>query len=127
MEEPALIAKSEKFLETIKTKKINIDDIIKPENFMKTYLYLRSNLRMLQKMKEKMELKGFKSPYRSMAVYGPPLKEMKVEDLHDIRRQTQYFRMRASIRKNILDRVNSAISSHKIALGHLSQMGGMRQ
>jgi len=121
MEEPALIAKSEKFLETIKAKKINIDDIIKPESFMKTYLYLRSNLRLLQKMKEKMELKGFKSPYRSVAIYGPPIKEMKVEDLHDIRRQTQYFRMRASIRKNILDRVNSAISSHKIALGHLEE------
>jgi len=121
MEEPALIAKSEKFLETIKARKINIDDIIKPENFIKTYLYFRSNLEMLQRMKEKMELKGFKSPYRSVAIYGPPLKEMKVEDLHDIRRQTQYFRMRASIRKNILDRVNSAISSHKIALGHLEE------
>ncbi|MDI6881764.1 MAG: DUF530 domain-containing protein [Methanothermobacter sp.] len=122
MEEPALIAKSERFLESIKSHRINPDDLIDPKGFIRTYSYLRSNLRKLQKIKKRMELKGFKTPYRSVAIYGPPLKgELKAEDLHDIRRQTQYFRMKASLKKNILDRVNSAIASHKIALGHLEE------
>lgn len=126
MEEPALIAKSEKFLESIKIRKINPDDLIDPKGFIETYTYLRSNLRKLQKIKKRMELKGFKTPYRSMAIYGPPLKgDLKAEDLHDIRRQTQYFRMKASLKKNILDRVNSAIASHRIALGHLEEHGAL--
>jgi len=124
MEEPALIAKSEKFLENIKTHRINPDDLTDPEGFIQTYTYLRSNLKKLQKIKKRMELKGFKTPYRSVTIYGPPLKgELKAEDLYDIRRQTQYFRMKASLKKNILDRVNSAIASHKIALGHLEEHG----
>ncbi|MBC7119086.1 MAG: DUF530 domain-containing protein [Methanobacteriaceae archaeon] len=124
MEEPALIAKSERFLESIKTHKISLDDLIDPKGFVETYTYLRSNLTKLQKIKKRMELKGFKTPYRSVAIYGPPLKgELKAEDLHDIRRQAQYFRMKASLKKNILDRVNSAIASHKIALGHLEEHG----
>jgi len=96
MEEPALIAKSERFLESIKTHKINLDNLIDPKGFVETYAYLRSNLMKLQKIKKRMELKGFKTPYRSVAIYGPPLKgELKAEDLHDIRRQAQYFRMKA--------------------------------
>lgn len=47
--------------------------------------------------------------------------EMKAEDMYDISRHTKYFRMNAAAKKNILDRVKSAISSHKIAIGHLEE------
>ena len=61
-------------------------------------------------------------PYRSIKTYGRPLSgEMKAEDMYDISRHTKYFRMNAAAKKNILDRVKSAISSHKIAIGHLEE------
>ena len=67
-----------------------------------------------------MEIKGYTAPYRSIIKYRrPPTGEMKTEDIYDISRHTKYFRMNATAKKNILDRVKSSIASHKIALGHL--------
>jgi Zn-finger domain-containing protein len=69
-----------------------------------------------------MEMKGYKAPYRSIMKYGRPASsEMKADDMYDVSHHTQYFRMKAAAKKNILDRVKSAIASHKIALGHLEE------
>ncbi len=69
-----------------------------------------------------MEIKGYKTPYRSLMKYGrAPKSEMKVDDIYDVNKHTQYFRMNAAAKKNILDRVKSAIASHKIAIGHLEE------
>ncbi|NYB52567.1 MAG: DUF530 domain-containing protein [Methanobacteriaceae archaeon] len=122
MNESVLIGKSERFLEQIKRKQISIAGIDDPEKFLNLYSYLKTNMDKLQDMRENMELKGYTAPYRSINKYGRPVAgEMKAEDMYDISRHTQYFRMNAAAKKNILDRVKSAISSHRIAIGHLEE------
>lgn len=122
MNESVLIGKSERFLDQIKMKKISVSDIKSPEEFLKLYGYFKSNMDTLQDMRETMEMKGYTAPYRSINKYGRPLAgEMKAEDMYDISRHTQYFRMNAAAKKNILDRVKSAMSSHRIAIGHLEE------
>lgn len=122
MNESVLIGRSERFLDQIKRKQISIEDIQKTEEFFKLYNYLKSNMDTLQDMRENMEMKGYTAPYRSINKYGrPPSGEMKAEDMYDISRHSQYFRMNAAAKKNILDRVKSAMSSHRIAIGHLEE------
>lgn len=122
MNESVLIGKSERFLDQIKRKEISLTDIVSPEKFLSLYTYLQNNLDSLHDMREIMEIKGYTAPYRSINKYGRPLTgETKAEDMYDISRHTQYFRMNAAAKKNILDRVKSAISSHKIAVGHLEE------
>lgn len=122
MNESVLIGRSERFLDQIKRKKISIKDAKDPEKFLEIYSYLKSNMDSLQEMRENMEMKGYTAPYRSINKYGRPLSgDMKAEDMYDISRHTQYFRMNAAAKKNILDRVKSAISSHRIAIGHLEE------
>ena len=122
MNESVLIGRSERFLEQIKRKEISINDVQYPENFLEIYSYFKTNLDSLHEMRENMEIKGYTAPYRSIKTYGRPLSgEMKAEDMYDISRHTKYFRMNAAAKKNILDRVKSAISSHKIAIGHLEE------
>lgn len=122
MNESVLIGKSERFLDQIKRKQISIDGIEDPEWFLKLYSYLKTNMDTLQDMRENMELKGYTAPYRSINKYGRPLSgETKAEDMYDISRHTQYFRINAAAKKNILDRVKSAMSSHRIAIGHLEE------
>lgn len=122
MNESVLIGRSERFLEQIKRKEISINDVQYPENFLEIYSYFKTNLDSLHEMRENMEIKGYTAPYRSIKTYGRPLSgEMKAEDMYDISRHTKYFRMNAAAKKNILDWVKSAISSHKIAIGHLEE------
>jgi Uncharacterized protein conserved in archaea len=122
MNESVLIGKSERFLDQIKRKKISLSDIESPEKFLKLYTYLKQNMDTLQDMRETMEIKGYTAPYRSINKYGRPLTgETKAEDMYDVSRHTQYFRMNAAAKKNILDRVKSAMSSHRIAIGHLEE------
>ncbi|MEJ8542567.1 DUF530 domain-containing protein [Methanothermobacter wolfeii] len=126
MNESGLIARSERFLESIKSRPVTLDEIRSREGFFKIYRYLRGNLDELQDLKETMELRGFKYPFRSISGYGAQYSGEVAEDIHDIKRHAQYFRMKASAKKNLLDRVNSAISSHRIALGNLEEYGLLR-
>ncbi|AEG17941.1 DUF530 domain-containing protein [Methanobacterium paludis] len=122
MNESGLIANAEKFLDGIKHERINADEIPDFKTFMEIYRYLKDNLDKLQDLRDTMEIKGYKAPYRSILRYGRQSSmEMKADDMYDISRHTHYFRMKAAAKKNILDRVKSAIASHKIALGHLEE------
>ncbi len=122
MNESVLIGRSERFLDQIKRKRISITGIEDPDEFLELYSYLKNNMDTLHDMRENMEIKGYTAPYRSINKYGrPPAGEMKAEDMYDISRHTQYFRMNAAAKKNILDRVKSAMSSHRIAIGHLEE------
>lgn len=46
-----------------------------------------------------------------------------MEEVGENSRHNQIFRQKANAKKNILDRVKSAIDSHKIAIGNLKQFG----
>jgi hypothetical protein len=127
MTESVLIGRAEKFLGIIRRKSINADDIRDLDSFMAIYIYLKDNLYELQEFRDTMEIKGYKAPYSSLMKFGRVSSvEMKVEDLHDISRHTQHFRMRAALKKNILDRVKSSIASHKIAVGHLEEFATIK-
>jgi len=122
MNESVLIGNAEKFLDKIKRSKIYTEKIVDFKSFIKIYKLLKINLDKLHEFKELMELKGYKAPYRSLARFGPQnIGETMVEDIQDVTRHNQYFRMKAAAKKNILDRINSSISSHKIAIGHLEE------
>lgn len=127
MNESVLIGKAEKFLVKIRRENIKADSIADLESFMNIYIYLKNNLNDLREFRDTMEIKGYKAPYRSIVKYGRHYSsEMLVEDMHDITRHTQYFRMKAAAKKNILDRIKSSIASHKIALGHLEEFATIR-
>ncbi|GAB4311240.1 MAG: DUF530 domain-containing protein [Methanobacteriaceae archaeon] len=122
MNESVLIGDAEKFLDEIKRSEIYTEKIVDFKSFIRIYKLFKINLDKLHEFKELMELKGYKAPYRSLARFGPPsVSEIMVEDLQDVTRHNQYFRMKAAAKKNILDRINSSISSHKIAIGHLEE------
>lgn len=122
MNESVLIGRAEKFLDGIRRNWIKADAIQEFDSFKTIYLYLKRNLEELLEFRDTMEIKGYKTPYRSLLKYGRmPRTEMKVEDIYDVNKHTQYFRMNAAAKKNILDRVKSAIASHKIAIGHLEE------
>jgi Zn-finger domain-containing protein len=122
MNESVLIANAERFLDGIRHKWVKADEINDFKSFISIYGYLKNNLEELQEQRDTMEIKGYKTPYRSLMKYGrTPKSEMKVDDIYDVNKHTQYFRMNAAAKKNILDRVKSAIASHKIAIGHLEE------
>lgn len=122
MNESVLIGKAEKFLRNVGQEKIDINAISNIDYFIYIYTFFKHNLNELTDLRDTMEIKGYKAPYRSIIKYGrPSSNEMQVEDLHDITRHTQHFRMKAAAKKNILDRIKSSIASHKIALGQLDE------
>lgn len=122
MNESVLIARAEKFLDKIKRQRIQVDQISDFESFITVYHYLKENIDDLYELRDTMEIKGYKAPYRSLIRPSrAATTELKAEDIHDVTRQTQYFRMKAAAKKNILDRVKSSIASHKIAIGHLEE------
>ena len=49
--------------------------------------------------------------------------DVGADEIRETSRHNKIFRMKANAKKNILDRVKSAIDSHKIALGNLEQFG----
>ncbi len=122
MNESVLIARAEKFLDKIKRQRIQVEEIRDFESFITVYHYLKENLDELYELRDTMEIKGYKAPYRSLIRPSrSTITELKAEEIHDVSRQTQYFRMKAAAKKNILDRVKSSIASHKIAIGHLEE------
>ena len=126
MNESVLIANSERFLDGIRHNWVKAEEISDFKGFIEIYQYLKNNLEDLLELRDTMEIKGYKTPYRSLMKYGrTPKSEMKVEDIYDVNKHTQYFRMNAAAKKNILDRVKSAIASHKIAIGHLEEYANL--
>ena len=124
MDESILISEAEKYLNKIQNEKINLDNISKLEGFESVYLGITNSLNILHKMKEDMDVKGYTAPYRSLNKYGSGASgDVAFDELSEINRHGQHFRMKATAKKNILDRVKSAIDAHKIAIGHLEEYG----
>ncbi|BBL61449.1 hypothetical protein MARBORIA2_03100 [Methanobrevibacter arboriphilus] len=124
MDESILISKTEKYLNEIQNEKISLEKISKLESFKSVYCKLTKRLSNLQEMREDMDLKGYTAPYRSLNKYGSTNSgDIAFEEMSEVNRHGQYFRMKATAKKNILDRVKSAIDAHKIAIGHLEEFG----
>ena len=122
MNESVLIARAEKFLDKIKRQRVQVDKIEDFESFIVIYHYLKDNMNELYDFRDTMEMKGYKAPYSSLIRTSRSITtELKADEIHDVSHQTQYFRMKAAAKKNILDRVKSSIASHKIAIGHLEE------
>jgi len=124
MDESILISETEKYLNKIQDKKISLQNVSKLEDFKSVYCKFTYSLSKLQRMKEDMDAKGYTAPYRSLSKYGSNTPgDIAFEELSEVNRHGQYFRMKATAKKNILDRVKSAIDAHKIAIGHLEEYG----
>ena len=123
MEESALVAKAEKYLKEISNDSISLDNIEEFENFKRLYYKLDDRLNSLQELKESMDAQGYTTPFTSLNKYGTKaIAEVSLEEMSENSRHNQMFRMKANAKKNVLDRVKSAIDAHKIAIGHLEQL-----
>ena len=124
MDESALVAKAEKYLRDISNDNISLDNIDEFENFKSLYYKLDDRLNNLQQLKETMDAQGYTTPFTSLNKYGTKaIAEVTLEEMSENSRHNQMFRMKANAKKNVLDRVKSAIDAHKIAIGHLEQYG----
>ncbi len=124
MEESVLVNKAENYLKEISNDSITLVGIDEFENFKNLYFKLVDRLNYLQKLKDDMDAQGYTSPFTSLNRYGTKSgSDVSLEEVGENSRHNQIFRMRANSKKNILDRVKSAIDSHKIAIGNLGQFG----
>ena len=124
MEESALVNKAEKYLKKISDDSISLEDIDDFENFKSLYFKLDGRLEYLQGLKNDMDAQGYTTPFTSLNKYGTKsVSDVSLEEISENSRHNQIFRIKANAKKNILDRVKSAIDSHKIAIGHLEQFG----
>lgn len=126
MDETVILGKYKKFLKNMpkKYENLQIDTV---DTYLNTYITLQKDLKKLQEMRDNMELKGFKAPYRSIQRYGAnTASDLKYEDRAESSRHNQLFHIHASAKKNLLDRFKSAIASHKIAIGNLNEYGSLQ-
>ena len=124
MEESVLVNKAEKYLKEISNDSIILDNIDSFGNFKSLYFKLDDRLNFLQDLKDDMDAQGYTTPFTSLSRYGTKsVAEVSLDEVGENSRHNQIFRMKANAKKNILDRVKSAIDSHKIAIGHLRQFG----
>ncbi len=124
MPESVLVNKAENYLKEIANDSVSLDDIEDFETFRNLYFKLDDRLNNLQKLKEDMDIQGYTTPFTSLNKYGTKtVAEVAADEIRENSRHNQIFRMKANAKKNILDRVKSAIDSHKIALGNLEQYG----
>ena len=122
MEESVLVIKAEKFLKDISNDNISVDDIDEFENFKNLYFKLDDRLQTLKRLKRDMEVQGYGTPFAALNRYGnKAVGEVALDEVGENARHNQMFRNKANAKKNILDRVKSAIDSHQIAIGHLEQ------
>ena len=122
MEESVLVNKAETYLKEISDDSINIDNIDNFEYFKSLYYKLDDRLNYLQKLRDDMDAQGYTSPFTSLTRYGTKtVSDVSLEEVGENSRHNQICRSKANAKKNILDRVKSAIDSHKIALGNLEQ------
>ncbi|MBO6275263.1 MAG: DUF530 family protein, partial [Methanobrevibacter sp.] len=127
MEESVLVIKAEKYLKEISNDDISIDDIDEFENFKNLYFKLDDRLKSLKQLRRDMEVQGYGTPFTSLNKYGTKsIGEVSLEEVSENSRHNQIFRNKANAKKNILDRVKSAIDSHQIALAHLDQFGYLK-
>ena len=124
MPESVLVNKAESYLKEIANDSINLDNIEDFDDFKNLYFKLDDRLNHLQKLKEDMDVQGYTTPFASVNKYGiKTVAEVTADEIRENSRHNQIFRRKANAKKNILDRVKSAIDSHKIALGNLEQFG----
>ena len=124
MQESALVNKAESYLKEIAKESIDLENIEDFEIFKDLYFKLADRLNYLQKLKDDMDLQGYTSPFASLNKYGTKtVAEVAADEVRETSRHNQIFRSGANAKKNILDRVKSAIDSHMIALGNLEQFG----
>ena len=65
-----LVTQSEKYLKNIQRHPILAESIDDYESFIETYSYLKNNLTHLQNLRNKMEVRGFTSPYSGLERFG---------------------------------------------------------
>ncbi len=119
MDESKLILKAEKFLNNIDKNKPDFK-INSLDEFNKVYGQINENLQYLQSFKEKMDLSGYSAPFRSLNKYGISSQtENDLDDSSELARHNHHFRIKATTKKNILDRIKASIDAHKIVLGNL--------
>lgn len=124
MPESTLVNKAESYLKTISNDSINIENIEDFENFKSIYFKLDDRLNHLLKLKDDMDAQGYTTPFTSLNKYGTKsVGEVTIDEIGENSRHNKIFRQKANAKKNILDRVKSAIDSHKIAIGNLEQFG----
>jgi Zn-finger domain-containing protein len=71
-----------------------------------------------------MDANGYTAPFRSLNRYGVSSStDIGFEEVSEINRHNQHFRLKATAKRNILDRVKAAIDAHKIAIGNLEAYG----
>ena len=124
MQESVLVNKAESYLKEISNDPISLDNIEEFDNFKSLYFKLDDRLNFLQSLKDDMDAQGYTTPFTSLSKYGTKtVAEVSIDEMGESSRHNQIFRMKANAKKNILDRVKSAIDSHRIALGNLEQFG----
>ena len=122
MDESVLVVKAENYLKEISDDNISIENIDDFDFFKELYFKLDDRLNNLKKFRKNMELQGYGTPFASLNKYGnKAVGEISLDEVGENSRHNQMFRNRANAKKNILDRVKSAIDSHQIALGNLIQ------
>ena len=124
MPESVLVNKAENYLKEIADDSISLENIEEFDVFKSLYFKLDDRLNHLQKLKDDMDVQGYTTPFTSLSKYGTKtVAEVAADEIRETSRHNRIFRMKANAKKNILDRVKSAIDSHKIALGNLEQFG----
>ena len=124
MSESALVNKAKNFLKEIANDSIDLENIENFEDFKSLYFKLDDRLNFLQKLRDDMDLQGYTSPFAPRNKYGiKKVAEVGPDEIRETSRHNGIFKNNANAKKNILDRVKSAIDSHKIALGNLEQFG----
>lgn len=124
MDENVLINNAEKYLNKISEEEIDLKTMVELNSFLTIYFKFQKRLETLQKIKETMDAQGYTSPYRALSKYGiTTVRTTPIEEVGETNRHNQYFRIKASAKKNILDRIKSSIDAHKIAIGHMEEYG----
>ena len=124
MQESPLVNKAESYLKEISNDSISLENIEEFDNFKNLYFKLDDRLNTLLKFRDDMDAQGYNTPFTSLSNYGTKaVAEVAIEERGESSRHNQIFRGKANAKKNILDRVKSAIDSHQIALGNLEQFG----
>ena len=124
MSESVLINKAENYLKEISNDSISLDGIEDFENFKSLYFKLEDRLNVLQNLKKDMDAQGYTTPFKALNKYGTKsVSEVAMDEIGEYSRHNKIYAIKANAKKNILDRVKSAIDSHKIAIGNLEQFG----
>ncbi|MDR2874277.1 MAG: DUF530 domain-containing protein [Methanobrevibacter sp.] len=122
MDESLLIINAESYLKEIEQEKIDLNKISIFSTFKSTYSIFNNRLKNLQELKKDMDIKGYTAPNRSLINYGiSNYNDSFHDEMFENNKQNQFFRTKASSKKNIFDRVKSAIDAHKIAIGHFQE------